>query len=132
VATLSGASNARAFSTEASPDPRFVISMFAPQGDTIRFLSVGCPGQEPPEPGTYSVGESESVCHGSYVRLLSTLENGTIIFERLSASSGLVRISAVEQGLTTGAFDFSGTLVVGESPAGVMGASGSFSATTVP
>jgi hypothetical protein len=132
VATLSGPSNARAFSTEESPDPRFVINMFAPQGDTIRFLSVGCPGQEPPEPGTYSVGESDSVCHGSYVRLFSTPENGTIILERLSASSGLVRISAVEQGLTSGAFDFSGTLVVGESPAGVMGASGSFSATTVP
>ena len=132
VAALSGPSNARAFATEESPDPRFVINMFAPQGDTIRFLSVGCPGQEPPEPGTYSVGESASACHGSYVRLLSTLENGTIIFERLSASSGVVRISAVEQGLTTGSFDFSATLVVGESPAGVMGASGSFSATTVP
>jgi hypothetical protein len=65
------------------------------------------------------------------VRLLSTLD-GTIIFERLAASSGAVRISAVEQGQTAGTFDFSGTLVVGESPAGVMGASGSFSATTVP
>jgi hypothetical protein len=132
VAALSGPSNARAFTTEESADPRFAISMFAPQGDTIRSLSVDCPGQEPPEPGTYSVGESESACHGSYVRLLSTLENGTIIFERLSASSGVVRISAVEQGLTTGTFQFSGTLVVGESPAGTMGASGSFSATTVP
>jgi len=132
VAALFGPSNARAFATEESPDPRFVINMFAPQGDTIRFLSVGCPGQEPPEPGTYSVAESESACHGSYVRLLSTLENGTIIFERLSASSGVVRISAVEQGLTAGTFDFSGTLVVGETPAGVMGASGSFNATTVP
>ena len=132
VATLSGPSNARAFATEESPDPRFAINMFAPQGDTIRSLSVDCPGQEPPAPGTYSVGESESDCHGSYGRLLSTLENGTIIFERLSASSGVVRISAVEQGLTTGTFRFSGTLIVGESPAGVMGASGSFSATTVP
>jgi hypothetical protein len=106
VATLSGPSNARAFATEESPDPRFAISMFAFQGDTIRSLSVSCPGQEPPEPGTYSVGESESACHGSYVRLLSTPENGTIIL--------------------------SGTLIVGESPAGVMGATGSFSATTVP
>jgi len=44
----------------------------------------------------------------------------------------VVRISAVEQGLTAGTFDFSRTLVVGESPAGVMGASGSFSATTMP
>ena len=132
VAALSGTSNARAFATEESPDPRFTISMFAPQGDTIRLLSVGCPGEQPPEPGTYDIGESESDCHGSYVRLLSTLEDGTIIFERLSVSSGAVRISAVEQGQTAGTFDFSGTLVVGESPAGVMGASGSFSATTVP
>jgi hypothetical protein len=130
VAVLSGSSNASAFSTEESPDPRFVIRMFAPQGDTIRFLSIGCPGESAPEPGTYALGESESDCHGSYVRLLSTLD-GTITFEKLSASSGTVRISAAEQGQTAGTFNFSGTLVVGESPAGVMGASGSFSATTV-
>jgi hypothetical protein len=129
---LSGPSNARAITTEDSPDPRFTISMFAPQGDTIRSLSIGCPGQEPPEPGAYSVGESGSDCHGSYVRLLSTLNGGTIIFESLSASSGVVRITTVEQGLTAETFNFSGTLVVGESSAGVMGASGSFSATTVP
>jgi hypothetical protein len=104
--------------------------MYAPQGDTLRVLSVDCLGQEPPEPGTYSVGESESDCHGHYRRLLSTSDDGTI-FESLSASSGVVRITTVEQGLTTGTFKFSGTLVVGESPGGIMGASGAFSATTI-
>jgi hypothetical protein len=131
VAALSGVSNANAFGTEESPAPRFHIAMYAPQGDTLRTLSVDCPGQEPPEPGTYSLGESESDCHGHYGRQLSTSENGTIIFESLSASSGVVRITAVEQGLTTGTFDFSGTLIIGESSAGVLGASGSFSATTI-
>jgi hypothetical protein len=105
--------------------------MDAPQGDTIRVLSIDCPGEEPPEPGRYSVGESEADCHGHYTRLLSTSESGTIIFERLSASSGVVGITTVEQGLTTGTFNFSGTLVVGESSGGVLGASGAFSATRI-
>lgn len=131
VAALSGPSNASAFATEESPAPRFSVAMFAPQGDTIRVLTIDCPGQDPPEPGTHAVGEAESDCHGHYTRLLSTSENGTTIFETLSASSGVVRITTVEPGLTTGTFNFSGTLVVGESPGGVMGASGSFSATTI-
>jgi hypothetical protein len=131
VATMSGPSNAGTIFTEAS-GTQFAIRMFTPQGDTLRSLSIACPGEEPPATGTYAVNESGSDCVGGYGSLVSTLETGTIILEQLSASSGSVTISPSSEGQIEGIFSFAGTLVVGSDSVGSVAASGAFSADVLP
>jgi hypothetical protein len=128
VATLSGSSNAAPIFTEEFPEPRFTIRMFASQGDTVRAIVIGCPGEQSPPSGTYAVDPSGSSCVGSYSRSISTPEVGAIVLERMTASSGSVRISESGAGQTSGTFDFSGILVVGSDSLGTLDISGLFSA----
>ncbi len=135
LASLSGTSNASAITTEALPGWVFAIRMFDGQGDTLRSISIQCPGQEPPAPGTYAIDTvvnfSEPDCLGGYGRLISTLE-GTTILELASASSGRVTINASSTDQLEGTFNFSGMLVVGLDSVGTVAASGTFSAVLVP
>ena len=136
LAALSGTSNASAITTEELPDWLFAIRMFDEQGDTVRFISIGCLGQEPPAPGTYAIDTavnlSDPDCLGSYSRAVSTLEAGLIFLEGASAASGRVTISASTPDRIEGTFNFSGMLVVGSDSAGTVAASGAFSAVVGP
>ena len=132
MAALSGASNAGTIYTVDFPDARFAIRMFAEPGDTVRVITILCPGQEPPAPGTYAVTALESDCPGTYTRAVFPPEGGTIILEQASASSGSVRIITSSGDQTAGTFTFSGILVVGSDSVGTVTASGEFSAVVGP
>jgi hypothetical protein len=129
---MSGASNAGAIYTVDFPDARFAIRMFAEQGDTVGVITILCPGQEPPAPGTYAVTASESDCPGTYSRVLFPPEGGAVILEQASASSGSLTISTSSGDQTAGTFSFSGILVVGSDSVGTVTASGEFSAVVGP
>jgi hypothetical protein len=131
--SLSGPSNASTVFIEPFPGPRFSIRMFAAQqGDTVRGLSVHCAGDAPPAPGTYEITAAGAQCAAGYVRLVSSLENGTTVLERAEASSGQLTISESGGGQVAGTFGWSGTLLVGSDPGGTLSASGSFSADAAP
>jgi hypothetical protein len=132
VAAMSGASNAGVIYTVDFPDARFAIRMFAQRGDTVRVITILCPGEEPPAPGTYAVTASVSDCPGTYSRVVFPVEGGTIILEQASASSGSVTISASSGDQTVGTFTFTGILVVGTDSVGTVAASGEFSAAVGP
>ena len=132
AAILAGASNARSFFTEADPDgARFGINMFAGANDTLRSISISCPGEEPPAPGTYPLSTGPEGCRGGYVRLTSTQSAGTVILEQASSSSGSVTITASSDAEVAGRFGFEGELVVGTEPAGTVSVSGAFNATNL-
>jgi hypothetical protein len=129
---MSGVSNAGAIYTVEFPEARFAIRMFAEQGDTVRVITILCPGPEPPAPGTYAVTTSEPDCPGTYSRVVFPPEGGTIILEQASASSGSVTISTSSGDQTVGTFTFSGILVVGSDSVGTVAASGEFNAVVGP
>lgn len=133
VLALSGPSNARSFFAEEFPtEERFGISMFSPQGDTLRTIGIQCPGHEVPAPGTYTVDPSGSKCMGGYSRFVSTSQAGTTVLEQASASSGRVTFTAAGAGQVAGTFELSGVLVEGTDSVGTLGVSGAFSAELLP
>jgi hypothetical protein len=129
---LSGSSNAGVIYTEELPYTQFAIRMYAGQGDTIRAIALTCPGQGPPAPGRYLVRASETDCRGNYSRIVSSLENGSLVPERVTASSGSLIISTSTEGEMTGTFNFVGILVLGSDSVDTVAASGSFSAVVYP
>lgn len=130
VAAMAGPSNAGLIYGEL-PGARFAIRMFAPQGDTVRVISIQCPGEDPPAPGTHAVSASEADCVGSYARIVTPPAGETIVLEQASASSGSVTISASTESLTTGSFNFDGILVLVSDSVGTVAAEGEFSAEVV-
>jgi hypothetical protein len=129
---LSGPSNAGVIYTEELPTAQFAIRMYAGQGDTVQAIALTCPGEGPPAPGRYLVSPSETDCRGNYSRFVSSLENGTIVLERVKASSGSLTISTSAEGETTGSFNFVGILILGSDSVGSVAASGSFNAEVYP
>jgi hypothetical protein len=125
---LLGPSNARPFFTEDSPTERFGISMFSPQGDTLRTIGIQCPGHEVPAAGTYTVDASGSQCMGGYSRIVSTSQAGTVVLEQARAASGRVTFTAADAGQAAGTFELSGVLVEGTDSVGTLDVSGAFSA----
>jgi hypothetical protein len=128
VATLSGASNAETIFSEESPGPQYAIRMFAERGDTVQALVLRCPGDQPPLPGDYPLDSSGEGCPGAYSRVVSNLEDGTIVLERAAASSGGLTIRESQPGQTAGVFEFRGILVVEADSVGTLQATGTFSA----
>lgn len=128
VATLSGASNAETIFSEESPEPQYAIRMFAERGDTVQALVLRCRGDQPPLPGQYPLGPSGERCAGTYSRVVSTLEGGTIVLEFAAASSGVLTIRESQSGQTAGTFGFRGILVVEADSVGTLEATGTFSA----
>jgi hypothetical protein len=126
--SLSGSSIARSFFVEEFPTERFGISMFSPQGDTLRTIGIHCPGHEVPAPGTYTVDASGSQCMGGYSRIASTSQAGTVVLAQARASSGRVTFTAAGAGQAVGTFELSGVLVEGTDSVGTLGVSGAFSA----
>jgi hypothetical protein len=129
---LSGASNAGLIYTEEVPYAQFAIRMYAGQGDNILAIALVCPGEGSPAPGKYPVSSSQGDCVGSYSRIVSTLEDGTLVREHVSASSGSLTISRSTESETAGTFNFKGVLVLGSDSVGTVAASGSFSAVVHP
>jgi hypothetical protein len=128
VLALSGSSNARSFFTEEFPTERFGISMFSPQGDTLRTIGIHCPGHDVPAPGRYNVDASGTQCMGGYSRIVSTIQDGTTVLVRARASSGRVTFTAADAGQVAGTFGLSGVLVEGTDSVGTLDVSGAFSA----
>jgi hypothetical protein len=129
---LSGPSNAGVFSTEELPNTQFAIGMYAGQGDTLQAIALTCPRDGPPPPGRYLVRSSETDCRANYSRIVSSLQNGSIVLERVTASSGSLTISTSTETETSGTFNFNGILVLGSDSMGTVAASGSFNAVVHP
>jgi hypothetical protein len=128
VGTLSGPANAEQIFTEEFPELQFAIRMHAQRGDTIQALVIRCQGDQPPASGDYALDPSGETCIGSYSRMASTVEGGTIPLETAAASSGILTIGPSQPGQTVGTFTFSGALIVDSDSVGTLEASGTFSA----
>ena len=85
------------------------------QGDESVFLTVFCPGEEPPAPGTHPLGTTGSECSASYRR---TVNDPFTTIEQADAVSGSLVIRNSEHGVIAGSLDFTGPLVAGETQEG--------------
>ena len=75
------------------------------QGDELVFLTIRCPGEEAPAPGTHRLGTAESDCSASYRR---TVHDLFTTIEEAEAVSGSLVVRDSE----------SGPLVAGDTPNG--------------
>jgi len=128
--TLSGASNAGPIATEERPELQFSIRMFDERADTVRAISIFCPGEQPPAPGQHPIGVETDVCAARYVWTVTAEPSigGFAVIESAEASSGRVTISGVSGDQVEGSFSFTGALRAGADSIGTITASGSFSA----
>jgi hypothetical protein len=85
------------------------------QGDELVFLTIRCPGEEAPAPGTHRLGTAESDCSASYRR---TVHDLFTTIEEAEAVSGSLVVRDSESGVIAGSLDFTGPLVAGDTPNG--------------
>ena len=105
--------------------------MFAAANDTLRSISISCPGDVAPATRDVSLDRRT---WGVPRRVRSAdlhTECGTVILEQTSAASGSVTITASSDAEVAGRFGFEGELVVGTEPAGPVSVSGAFNATNL-
>jgi hypothetical protein len=127
--TLSGSAEAEEIFIETGS--AFVVRMFAESGNAGRFVSLQCPGDTAPTPGTYAVGPGGN-CLARYVLLTSTPGPGSEVTEFAEADGGSVTISVSNQEEVDGTFSFHGTLVEGSDTVGIISVAGSFRAKVFP
>ena len=120
--TLSGSAVAGVvFPTQGAS---YTINMLD-QGDEFVFLTVLCPGEEAPAPGSHPLGTPESDCSASYRR---TVNDPFTTIEQADAVSGSLVVRESERGVIAGALDFTGPLVAGETQEGDLNGSATFDA----
>jgi hypothetical protein len=129
TATLSGAALTDHNFVQEYPDHHFVIRMHAEAGDTVQTIALRCRGDDPPAPGSHSLGSSaDEVCIATYSRIVVPPEGGATILGLAGAASGELNLESPENDQLPGVFAFSGLLVAEGDTVGTLQVSGSFSA----
>ena len=122
---LSGSAVAGVVFTEQGVS--YTVSMLD-QGEESVFLTVFCPGEEAPAPGTHALGTTESVCSASYRR---TVNDPFTTVEQADAVSGSLVVRESERGAIAGSLSFSGPLVAAEAQERELNGSATFDAVPI-
>jgi hypothetical protein len=103
--------------------------MHAEAGDTVQTIALRCRGDDPPAPGSHSLGSSaDEDCIATYSRIVVPPEGGATILGLAGAASGELNLESPENDQLPGVFAFSGLLVAEGDTVGTLQVSGSFSA----
>jgi len=82
--TFTGPTNASVVYTADAPDGQFTIRMFQVEQGINRGITISCPGQVPPPPGSLALAPEDGDCSARYTRF--TLEPLAILEEAVQAS----------------------------------------------